>query len=114
MAITNSLVGNVCYPTVSSATDAFFSSLPVSIITSSASTFRLLHLKVGSQWKQNKVVYNSTGLETQIYTVDITAPTFPPCDPTQSYFDGMQIGWGIVAAMIAVYAVILIRKAFFQ
>jgi len=113
MALTNTLVNNVCYPTVNAATDAFFSLMPISIVTSSASTFRLIHIKVDDQWKQNKVVYNSSGLQTQIYTVNITAPTFPSCDSTQSYFDGMQIGWGVIAAMASVAAVIFIRKALF-
>lgn len=39
------------------------------------------------------------------------------CDPaadTTAFMDGMQIGWGVVGAMIAALAVIFLKKAYFQ
>ena len=114
MALTNTLVNNVCYPSVDSAVDAFYSSHPISLLTSPTDTYRVLYIKDLGVWKQLKQVINSSGSLSTVYTFDVGAPTFPSCDATQPYFDGMQMGWGIVAAMIAVSGVILIRKAFFN
>lgn len=114
MALTNTLVNNVCYSSVASATDAYFSLMPVSVVTSSTDTYKVDYRKSGADWLQYKQVVNSSGSPSPVYSFVVGAPTFPQCDATQPFFDGMQMGWGIVAGMIAVYAVILIRKAFFQ
>jgi hypothetical protein len=40
-----------------------------------------------------------------------------PCDPTVSttpYFDGMQMGWGVVAAMAVSASIIYIKHSFFR
>lgn len=40
-----------------------------------------------------------------------------PCDPvvsTTSYFDGMQMGWGVVSAMAVAAAIILLKNSFFR
>lgn len=39
------------------------------------------------------------------------------CDPavdTSAFMDGMQLGWGVVAAMAAALSIIFIKKAFFR
>lgn len=35
-------------------------------------------------------------------------------DPTTGFSDGMELGWGVVAAMAAAYGVHLLRRALFR
>jgi len=113
MALTNTLVNNVCYPSVSDAADAFYSQIPVSLLVGATDSYRLLHVKTGSVWYIHKLLISSSGSRSVLFNEAVTPPTFPQCDATAAYFDGMQIGWGVVTAMIAVYTVIMIRKALF-
>ncbi|MEQ1742405.1 MAG: hypothetical protein ABL869_07920, partial [Candidatus Nitrotoga sp.] len=107
----NTLVNNFCHPSVSVASDSYFSQLPASLVTSASNTYLVQYIKEGVDWKVLKQITNSSGVTSQVYKVVVTPPVFPACDATQPYFDGMQIGWGIVAAMISVAAIILIRRA---
>jgi len=40
-----------------------------------------------------------------------SVPYGPSCDTEASFQDGMALGWGVVAAMVAAYAVHLVRRA---
>ena len=66
-------------------------------------------------------VFNNTiqcsGLTTGLTYSYAHALTLVQCDPaleTNAFMDGMQIGWGIVGAMIAALAVMFLKKAYFQ
>lgn len=48
---------------------------------------------------------------TLVDTSPLTVPTFPSCDTTAEFFDGLAIGWLVVAAMVGAYAVHLLRRA---
>jgi hypothetical protein len=45
----------------------------------------------------------------QLMTCDYTGPTH-----VQAYFDGMAIGWGVVAAMVSALSILFIKKSFFR
>lgn len=112
MAATPTLVNSVCYPSVASAADAYFSSVAPSLLVSSTSSYQLYFLPISGVWNLRKVTVSSTGVPIVNFTVPVTPPTFAKCDLTQNYFDGMQIGWGVVAAMVLAYAIIFLKKAF--
>lgn len=45
-----------------------------------------------------------------VNTSALTAPGFSSCDTTAPFFDGLQLGWLVVACMVAAYAVHLLRR----
>lgn len=113
MSLTNSLVNSVCYPSASIAEDNFYSSVPAVIHVGATDSYQITHVKTSGGWVQLKQQISPSGSFSTVYSTAVTPPVFPPCDATQAYFDGMEIGWGVVGAMIAVSSVILIRKALF-
>jgi hypothetical protein len=42
---------------------------------------------------------------TLISSVAAPVPTFSTCDTTEGFFDGMTLGWGVAAVMVAVYVI---------
>lgn len=113
MTITASLVHNTCYPSVVAAVDAYFSTMPV-VLTPGITSYKIEHLQVAGVWNMRGTSIDNLGNATINYTVAATAPTFPNCDPTEAYFDGMAIGWGVVGAMVSAFSVIFIKKTFFR
>lgn len=61
--------------------------------------------------------HNLTGNQFWTFTHDLT---LMQCDPvaidqsTVMFNDGLQMGWGVVAAMAAALSIIFIKKAFFR
>jgi len=108
MAYTGAIVGAKCYNTSAEAVDAFYSaSAPV--LSSGSTSYLTEFVKESGAWKlkQWTITASSTTLR---YSRDAPIPTFPACDPTEKFFDGMTLGWGIAAAMIAVSALMLARR----
>lgn len=116
MAVTASLVNNTCHPSLSSAANAYFSSLPASTSASGTDTIVIENIYYPPllAWTLKKTTYSAAGVPTFNFWVVVNPPPFPDCDATAPYFDGMQIGWGVVAAMAAALSVIFIKKAFFR
>lgn len=64
-------------------------------------------------------LYNNSGLLTKatyqdgvlVLTENLGTLPMPDCDTTQSFFDGAQLGWGIVAAMVAAWLFLQLRRA---
>lgn len=113
MAVTASLVNNTCHPSVAFAVDAYFSTLPV-VLTPGIISYKIEHLQVAGVWNIRGTSIDNAGNATINYTVLATAPTFPNCDATAAYFDGMQIGWGVVAAMASALSIIFLKQALFK
>lgn len=116
MAVTASLVNNTCHLSLSAAANAYFSSLPASTSASGTSTIVIenIYYPPFLSWTLKKTTYSAAGVPTVNFWVVVNPPPFPDCDATAPYFDGMQIGWGVVSAMAAALSVIFIKKAFFR
>lgn len=56
--------------------------------------------KTASGWTQD--TYQDGAL---VSSVPAPTPTFADCDTTQTFFDGMQLGWAVAAAMVVVYVI---------
>lgn len=102
------LVNNACLVSLESATDAYFSGIPPSLASGSTVYFSMLQ-KDTAAWNLLNYQISPTGVYSLLNTTAMTAPVFPVCDPTERFFDGMQLGWGVAAAMIVVY---VIRRVF--
>lgn len=102
------MVGARCVAGLPEATDLYFSSIPESS-QAGATAYRLFYEKVGGVWvfRQQSI---SSGVVSNVGSASATVPAFSDCDHTAQFFDGLQIGWGIAAAMITVYAVKFIAK----
>ena len=84
---------------VAASIDAYYSNThPVQTAGNPAyiSTFS----KTSSGWVQN--TYENGTL---IASVAAPTPTFSDCDTTQTFFDGMQLGWAVAGAMVLVYVI---------
>lgn len=84
---------------VAASIDAYYSnSHPVQ--TAGSPAFISTFSKSASGWTQD--TYQNGTL---ISSVPAPSPSFASCDTTQTFFDGMQLGWAVAAAMVMVYVI---------
>lgn len=110
---TGSLVGGVCYDTLSLATDAYFSGLPVlSVLSANGVVLTTSHFKdVAGDWNVKQVSTDAVGVQSIVYQVVEFAPPFSSCySPSESFADGIDIGWIIAAMCVAVLFVKVAKK----
>ena len=114
---TGYLSEGVCWASVMEATDAHFQSIPPSSLTVSTTTITYLHSYIkqaNGTWNFVKQSYSSTGSPTLNYSVAMPTLNFYACtlpnSPSESFSDGLILGWGIVAAMVAAWAVKAMSK----
>jgi hypothetical protein len=103
------LVGSVCYLSQDAAADAYYSAVAPSQ-TPGGTSYLSEFVKVSGVWKVRRYQISSAGDVAMLS--DATAPSiqFPVCDPAGSFKDGMTVGWGVVAAMIAAWGVVSLRR----
>lgn len=102
-------VSDRCYSSNSDAADAFFSAKDPSY-TAGATSYLSWFEKVGATWQIKRQSISSTGVITNLTASNATVPTFSACNVMDNFSDGMLLGWGVAAAMIAAYAVKFIAK----
>ena len=113
MAFTPTLVNNVCHPSLAAAANAYFGAIPVDVSVSAGVTtvIEYLFYVPSLSWTIKSTSYSLIGTPSTNFWRFVTAPAFPDCDLTAAYFDGMQMGWGVVAAMAAALAIIFLKNA---
>lgn len=109
MALTGAIYGQKCYNTPFEAVDAYYSNVAPAQ-TPGTTTFVVQYVKTGSIWYQKSYSISSTGVWTTRSTTVAPLPTFPACDPSEKFLDGVTLGWGVATAMIAVAALMFIKK----
>lgn len=98
------IVGAACVD-VAASTDAYFSTI-TPVTTPGDVTYFSQASKDAGVW------YLKTYADGSIVTTSpLIAPAFASCDTTANFFDGLALGWAVVAAMVAAYAVHLLRRA---
>jgi hypothetical protein len=117
MALTGYWISGVCRGTQAEALDAVAAQYPHSEngVMFSAASFQFTGPNNIGAWVQGQNM--STGLVSgQWIDTPVTS-----CDPAvsqavnvQMFNDGMQMGWGVVAAMAAALSVIFIKQSFFR
>lgn len=121
MPLTPTLVGSVCYSSVTVAADAYFGAIPTAVSINGAITTVVQHvfyipaaLPGAGYWTIKSISYNATGIPSTNFWRSVTAPAFPGCDVSQPYLDGIEIGWGVAAAMFSALAIIFLKKSFYR
>ncbi|MDD5299925.1 MAG: hypothetical protein PHD65_05450 [Gallionella sp.] len=98
-------MSGVCYETVALAQDAYFSGLPVqSSLTASGVLLTTQHVKdANSVWNIKQVSTDTVGVQTVVYQVVVSPPSFPACySPFESFSDGVTIGWAVAAMLVVI------------
>lgn len=108
--------GGVCYATQALANDAYYSSQAVQIAPQDATHVVVVtHYKSASLWNRQVESYNVLDGYSESANIVPMANVGTPCtdtnDPSTQFSDGMILGWGVVTAMVAAYAVTLLRRA---
>lgn len=93
----------VCYPTTAQAEDAFFGSVGPALTSGSVSY--LSWYEKNTVWQQRRQSIASNGVVTDLGAINATLPAFATCDPTESFFDGMTLGWGLAAVMVIAWCI---------
>lgn len=109
-------VGAVCYATTAQAVDAYYSTLnPVSASISSTVTLYVDYSKTSGAWRKNTYQINSGGDYTLKTSTAVPSTVYGDCTtintPSENFTDGLLLGWGVAAAMVAAYAIHLLRRA---
>ena len=110
-ASAGALLGNTCLPSATDAADAYLSAQPVSFGNSGTTQIMTLYNKSGTTWRTQTYTKTTTATAwTLSSTTNLPALTFVTCNQSQPFTDGMVVGWGVAAAMIAVAALMHMRK----
>lgn len=110
MALTGAIYGQKCYPTPSEAVDAYYSNLAPAQ-TPGETSYVLEYVKTGTVWNLKSYSVSSTGVWTTRSTTAAPVPTFQSCDPAAPFLDGVVLGWGVSAALVAAAAITFMRRA---
>lgn len=110
MAMTGAIYGEKCYDSQSLALDAYYSQVAPAQ-TPGTTSYVNEFIKSGTTWQIKQYSVSSTGTWTTRSTTNAPVITFPTCDPVQGFTDGLTIGWGIAAAMVAAAALVVMKRA---
>jgi hypothetical protein len=103
------LHGNRCHASQGDALDAFYASVPFQFSagpTAYASGFEF----IAGQWKSVGYSIDGAGVWSLRYSTAAPVPSFPYCDEAAGFKDGITLGWGIASALIAVSALMLMKR----
>lgn len=106
-----SLFQGVCYSTNAQAADAFFLSEGPAFVSGSTS-FLSWFEQAGGTWVIVRQSIAANGVVSALPSSVATVPVFPSCDVTETFFDGMAIGWGVAGAMVAAWVIKNLRRGF--
>lgn len=106
---TGFLAAGRCFASSADATDVYFSSFPPGV-TSNATSYWTYFEKAAGVWKVKSYSWSSTGVATLRFTVNAPTPTLAACEVDAAFFDGMTIGWGVVAAMVIAWGFRTMRE----
>lgn len=98
-----------CWPDQNSATAAHWSAGPGLFITPGATTYMSNVVNEGG-WFIIRYSISSSGVSTKLGYTALPLQSFPYCDTTTEFMDGMTLGWGVAAAIVAAWAVKNLRR----
>jgi len=104
------LAQGVCYSTNVSAADAHFLAQGPFYTAGATSYLGWFEKSAGLVWQIKRQSIASGGAITNLTTSNATVPTFPTCDTTEQFFDGMSLGWGVAAAIVAAWVIKNLRR----
>lgn len=104
------LLGEKCFINQSDALDAYYSAQLPSV-TAGTTTYVSEFVKVSGVWKVQRKSISSTGTVTAQTDANAPVISFPTCVEGQNFADGLTVGWGIAGAMIAAWAIAILRRS---
>lgn len=110
MAMSGALVGSKCYASQVEGMDAYYSAT-VPATTSGNPSYVTGFLQVSGVWKVQRYSVDNTGVVSSLSISNAPVVSFPACDPAEHFNDGVVVGWGIAAAMIAAAAFKMMQRA---
>lgn len=99
-----------CWPDQATATAAHWSNSSGLFITPATTTPMINVVNEGGAWLLVRYSISSTGVITKLGSTALPAQTFPYCDTTEQFFDGMAMGWGIALAMVIAWGMRMVRS----
>lgn len=109
MDLTGAILGARCYPSQSDALDVLYSQMAPAQ-TAGLTSYVTQFVKSGTVWYQSAYSIDASGVWALRYSTVAPVPTFPACDPSEKFLDGVALGWGVATAMILVACVMLLRR----
>jgi len=110
MAKKGDIHGDMCYPSQTDALNAYYSQIAPSQAPGTTS-FVNEFVQVSGVWHLRQSSIDSSGTWTTRSTTPAPVIAFPACDPVEGFVDGVAVGWGIAAALIASASLVLIKRA---
>jgi hypothetical protein len=103
------LVGGRCFSSQDAAADAYYSSAAPSQ-NPGGTTYLSEFVKVSGAWKLRRYQVEANGGVAMLSDATLPATSFAVCDPAESFKDGMAVGWGLVAAMVCAWGLVVLRR----
>ena len=104
------LVNGKCFTSNALAADDFFSSKESSY-TPGTTSYHAWFEKVSGVWQIKRQSISSTGVITNLTASNATVPTFPTCSETETFTDGLSLGWLVATVIVMAWGLAQIRKA---
>jgi hypothetical protein len=102
------ILGGKCFPSQSAALDAYYGAMaPTS--QPGTSTYFNAFVKDAGVWKLNQYNVSAGGSWALLSTSAAPVPTFPDCDPAQSFLDGATLGWGVALCIVCAWCFRVLR-----
>ena len=99
-----------CWPDQATATAAHWSNGSGLFITPGTTSYMSNIVNEGGVWSIIRYSIASNGGSTKLGYTALPPQTFPYCDTTEQFFDGMAIGWGIALTMVLAWGFKMIRQ----
>lgn len=105
-----SLVNGKCFATNALAADDFFASKDPSYTAGTTSYLSWFEKSTGNVWQIKRQSISSTGTVTNLTTSNATVPTFPVCDESGQFNDGLALGWLVASVIVLAWGLAQVRK----
>lgn len=101
------LYGGTCFDSAASAARAYFSGVSPAVLPGSVTYVSTVEEGPTDAW----AMVTREG-STVIEVNPLSYPAFVSCDPMQTMFDGMSLGWLVAGVWVAAWAVTSLKRAF--
>lgn len=109
MAQTGAILGTRCYPSQAEALDVLYSGIAPALSAGSTG-YVFDYAKISGVWHQRSHAVTESGSWVLRSVSPVPTVDFPPCDPLEQFADGLLLGWGLSAVLVAVAAVTFLKK----